>query len=99
MHQRLRDFFEGATLSISAAFRATRTMSRTSSGSIRERAVLGVIKTILPPTVTMLSGDVIDVDGRRTGQLDGVVVHSFAPTLALANGDGRIIMAEGVTMA
>jgi hypothetical protein len=89
-------FFAGAYEMLRAAFTASERLSNASKGAVREMAARDLLQHLLPHTVRIESGDIIDVDDRQSGQLDGVVVDQRSPTLKLSVDHPAVIFAEGV---
>lgn len=89
-------FFEGASLLLSAAFKATERLSSASKGSTREGTVRQLFASILPRSLVMEHGDIVDSFGNRSGQLDGILIEARAPALRLSQLDPALVLAEGV---
>lgn len=71
--------------------------SSASKGRAREHFVETFLKQTFPPTYRFGDGDITDKNGYKTGQMDIVIEHPFAPTLASSyTGSSRLYVAEAV---
>jgi hypothetical protein len=72
-------------------------MSSASKGNEREQFVRTFLEGVLPNVFRISSGDVIDSDGHRSGQLDCILERPFAPGLPMPGGAAvRLALAEAV---
>jgi hypothetical protein len=71
-------------------------MSSNSKGTEREAFIGGFLREVMPPIYRFGSGDVVDLSGKRSGQMDVVVENPFAPSLPLTPLSPRLYLAEGV---
>jgi len=69
-----------------------------SAGHDRERFVKGFLSRVLPPPFRFGSGEVTDIAGKLTGQLDIVVEFPILPSVQLLGtySTSRLYLAEGV---
>ena len=95
-HPALLAFLNGAHARLRAAFIASAEMSRESSGTVREFGLRSALEYTLLSSRALYSGDIIDADRRRTGQLDFIVAHASTPALGSREDEPRIVFAEGV---
>jgi len=65
-------------------------------GREREAFIDLFLSSCLPPQFRFGTGDVVDLSGTRTGQLDVVIELPFFPSLPLIGGTGRLYLAEAV---
>lgn len=70
--------------------------SSASKGADREFFVNMFLKNVLPPHFRFGSGDITDLAGRASGQLDLVVEFPIWPSLQIPGGGSRLYFAEGV---
>ncbi len=70
--------------------------SSASKGADREFFVNMFLKNVLPPQFRFGSGDITDLAGRTSGQLDLVVEFPIWPSLQVPGGGSRLYFAEGV---
>jgi hypothetical protein len=72
-------------------------LSTATKGREREAFVNGFLAEVLPPHFRFGSGDAVDSEGRRSGQLDIVVEYPYLPSLPLVMGRSpRLYLAEGI---
>lgn len=71
-------------------------LSSNSKGVEREAFINGFLREVLPSIYRFGTGDVVDLDGKRSGQLDVVVEYPFAPSLPISQSTPRLYLAEGV---
>lgn len=70
-------------------------MSSNSIGSERQAFIQDFLANVLPPSYRFGSGDATDATGLRSGQLDVVIEHPFAPSLpGVGSGSTRLYLAE-----
>jgi hypothetical protein len=94
-HPHLLGFFNGAYDLVRGAFSASDQLSAESKGTFREQIIRETLANVLPPFVRLEPGDIIDSEGRQTGQLDNVAVEHRSPTLKLSPNGNGFILAEG----
>lgn len=81
-----------------AAVPAGESLSSATKGAERE-AVLGVLlRGAMPPTYRFGTGDILDSEGRKSGQVDIVLENAFAPSFPYLGEGPRLYLAEGVAM-
>jgi hypothetical protein len=72
-------------------------LSAASKGREREIFVDKFLANVFPPIYRFGTGDATDLSGKKSGQLDVVVEHPFAPSLPAVGGtDVRLYPAEAV---
>ena len=72
-------------------------MSASSKGQERQQFIDSFLAHALPPIYRFGTGDATDAAGNRSGQLDVVIEHPFAPTLPIgADKPTRLYLAESV---
>jgi uncharacterized protein DUF6602 len=72
-------------------------LSSATVGQQRAAFINDYLAEVLPPVYRFGSGDVTDVAGNKSGQLDIVVEYPFSPTLPLTGTQQpRLYLAEGV---
>ncbi len=91
----LQGFFNGAFDLLKASFAASKMLSSSAKGASREHAARELLRSLIPPVARIESGDVVDVHGNQSGQLDAVVVDHRSPTLKLEASETSLILAEG----
>jgi hypothetical protein len=75
-------------------------MTSASKGTERELFVEVFLKNVLPPGYRFGTGDITDVNGHRTGQIDVVIEHASIPSFPLVGATiPRLYLAEGVAVA
>jgi len=58
-------------------------LSSNSKGVEREAFIAGFLREVMPTIYRFGTGDAIDLQGHKSGQLDVVVEYPFAPSLPL----------------
>jgi hypothetical protein len=71
-------------------------LSSNSKGVEREAFINGFLREVLPSIYRFGTGDVVDLQGNKSGQLDVVVEYPFAPSLPITQSTPRLYLAEGV---
>lgn len=71
-------------------------MSAATRGREREQFVDGFLSKVLPPGYRFGTGDALDIEGNRSGQLDVVVEFTYFPSLPAIAGEPRLYFSEGV---
>jgi hypothetical protein len=71
-------------------------MSASSRGVERELSARDVLSTFISPSFRFDSGDIIDIDGNQTGQLDCVVEYPGSISFPMRERMPRLYLAEGV---
>lgn len=79
-----------------AHYAAGTAMSSATKGREREIFVRMFLSEILPPLYRFGSGDIVDVDGNCSGQMDVVIENAFLPSLPCGAPTERLYLAEGV---
>jgi hypothetical protein len=88
---------EGIWAQLNAAHQAGAGMSASSKGREREAFVDLFLKSVYPPIYRFGSGDITDMTGHKTGQLDVVIEFPFGPSLPSVGSDQvRLYLAETV---
>jgi len=95
-HPRLRSFFSGAVDNLRSAYRQTEGSSASTAGSLREARLRRVFECTLPANTSLHCGDIIDPFQNDSGQLDGILIHSFGNALAVDRGEPALALAEAV---
>lgn len=91
---------EGLQDLLMSAHRSSSGASSATKGRERETFVDGFLRAVLPPQFRFGSGEVTDLNGKLSGQLDVVVEYSFQPSLPVFPGShSRLYLAEGVVAA
>lgn len=72
------------------------TASSATKGRDREDFIHKFLENLLPPQFRFGSGDITDLSGRRSGQVDIVVEYPLLPSLQTPNSSSRLYLAEGV---
>lgn len=97
MNADLMQRLEGIREILVAQYRGGTHMSSASKGLEREIFVNEFLLKVFPPNTRFGTGDIIDANGSRSGQMDIVVEMSFHPSFPLcAGGAVRLYLAEGV---
>lgn len=78
---------------------AARSLSSASKGREREIFVNEFLSKVFPSHFRFGTGDITDVEGRKSGQVDIVVELPFFPSYPVPGGAPRLYMAEGVASA
>ncbi len=83
---------------LNGVHQASASLSASSRGHERQAFIDQFLANVLPPTYRFGSGDVTDIGGARSGQLDVVVEHPIAPSLPSVGGNPatRLYLAECV---
>src|SRR5262245_9616236 len=93
----IRDRLAGIQQMLLGARAAGSSLSTATKGREREAFVNGFLTEVLPPHFRFGSGDLIDHERSRSGQLDIVVEYPFLPSLPLGvGGSPRLYLAEGI---
>jgi hypothetical protein len=94
----LYEYFRRSADSLMARYRQTGVAEADANlGAAREILLRGFLDKVVPPHLSVETGEVWDTEGRKTGQLDVVLVRDDAPRLPLGNGNGvSAFIAEGV---
>lgn len=71
-------------------------MSNSSKGTEREHFLNRFLREVLPPSFRFGTGDITDISGNRSGQVDVVVEYPFLPSLPAVTEGPRLYLAEGV---
>jgi hypothetical protein len=93
----LLDRLEGIQKMLMGVHAAGASMSASSKGQERQQFIDHFLAHALPPIYRFGSGDATDASGHRSGQLDVVIEHPFAPNLPIGAGQPtRLYLAEAV---
>lgn len=96
-NQHIKSRLDGMQQMLMAAYKSSISLSNASKGYERESFVNGFLAEILTPQFRFGTGDITDVGGSRSGQLDIVIEYPFVPSLPLVAGRSpRLYLAEGV---
>ena len=87
---------EGMRKLLLAGYEANASMSSSSKGREREEIANSFLSNILPLPYRFGTGDITDISGRRSGQVDIVVEYPFLPSIPSSNGDVRLYLVESV---
>ncbi len=80
-----------------AAYSASNHMSSDSKGKEREIFVNAFLSNVFPPAYRFGSGEIVDRQGQKSGQLDIVIEYPFFPSIpTFSLKDPRLYMADGV---
>jgi hypothetical protein len=71
-------------------------VSNATKGSDRENFIQLFLSKVLPPQFRFGSGDITDLSGKMSGQVDIVVEYPFLPSLPILGDSSRLYLAEGV---
>lgn len=74
-------------------------MSSSTKGTERELFAKLALHEVFTPPYRFGTGDITDIAGRRSGQVDIVVEFPFLPSLPVVNTGPRLYLAEGVAAA
>jgi len=87
----------GIRKQLMASYEASAPMSAATKGRERETFVDGFLKDVFPPIYRFGSGDVVDLEGNQSGQIDVVVEFPLGPSLpAVGSPHHRLYLAETV---
>lgn len=97
----LYDYFRTTAASLQTRFDQTVGLAASANkGAAREILVKEFLSQILPPHLRTESGEIWDSEGRKTGQLDVVILRSDTPRLPIGTGPGvSPFLAEAVYAA
>lgn len=87
---------EGIRRRLSAVPDGGRGMTGPTKGQERELFVRDCLALVMPSGVRFGTGEIIDIHGCNSGQIDIVLEFPFSPSLALADRGPRLYFAEGV---
>jgi len=99
MYQGNRHIFQkllGIQQMLMAGHSSGETTSSATKGRDREDFIHKFLENLLPPQFRFGSGDITDLSGRRSGQVDIVVEYPLLPSLQTPNSSSRLYLAEGV---
>ncbi len=94
--QELQERLAGIQKSLVALYESGSAMSAASRGREREHFIESFLSRVLPPGYRFGTGDAIDSNGHRSGQLDVVVEFTFLPSVPALGAGPRLYLAEGV---
>lgn len=81
---------------LKALHKAVSTASSATKGDDRELFINEFLSEVLPPQFRFGHGDITDLSGKRSGQVDIVVEYPLFPSLPIGKGSSRLYLAEGV---
>lgn len=97
--QAIHDRLLGIQRMLVGVHQASDPLSSASKGAEREAFINGFLRDVLPPIYRFGTGDVVDLSGNRSGQVDVVVENPFSPSLPITQSSPRLYLAEGVAAA
>ncbi len=86
----------GIQAALMASHAAGSSTSNASKGRDREDFIHTLLQAVMPQVFRFGHGDIIDLRGKATGQLDLVVEYPFLPSLPISERSSRLYLAEGV---
>lgn len=94
----LYEYFRRTAESLLAKYQQTGVAAAAANlGSAREILVRGFLDSVVPPHLSVETGEIWDSSGGKSGQLDVVFLRSDVPRLPLGDPDGvSAFIAEGV---
>ncbi|MCD6216303.1 hypothetical protein J7L05_00405 [bacterium] len=93
----LNNRFEGILDILMGAFKAGKKGSNVTKGFEREIFINQFLRSIFPPQFRFGSGEIIDINGNLSGQVDIVIEYPFLPSFPLSGLESpRLYFAEGV---
>jgi len=82
---------------LNGVYQSNVSLSSSTKGKERESFVDEFLSKVLPPIYRFGTGDVTDIAGNKSGQLDVVVEYPFSPSLpSVGTGQSRLYLAESV---
>jgi hypothetical protein len=87
---------QGILTTLNGVHQAGASMSAASKGEERQTFINNFLKEVLPPVYRFGSGDVTDLHGNKSGQLDVVVEYPIAPSLPSSPVSPRLYLAESL---
>lgn len=92
----LLDYFEQKSKTLLSSFELSKQQNASLNlGTNRENFVKDFLKIVLPPRLkNIYDGEIIDKDGKKTGQLDLLIIRDDAPCIDY--GGSNSYLAEGV---
>jgi len=74
-------------------------LSSATKGNEREFFLTSFLQSIFPPTYRFGTGDIVDSNGNRSGQIDVVAEYPFLPSFPVFGKDSpRLYLADGVAL-
>ena len=95
-NQNLFDRLEGIQEMLKALHKAGKRSSSATKGNDREYFINEFLAEVFPPQFRFGHGDITDLSGKISGQVDIVVEYPFFPSLPMRQGSSRLYLAEGV---
>lgn len=92
----LTDRLAGIQQALMGIYSSGAGMSSCSKGNERELFINLFLKEVFPPGFRFGSGDALDSNGNKSGQLDVVVEFLFVPSVPTLVSGPRLYLAEGV---
>jgi hypothetical protein len=98
LNQLVAERLQGIQAILMGVHHSSAPLSASSKGGERQAFIHHFLENVLPPTFRFGSGDATDANGHRSGQLDVVIEHPFAPSLPVPafGGGTRLYLAESV---
>lgn len=90
---------KGIQETLLALYRTTKETSSTTKGNYREYFINVFLSEVLSPQFRFGTGDITDLSGKKSGQLDIVVEYPLFPSLPILGASSRLYIAEGVAAA
>lgn len=92
---------EGIQEMLLASHKANKAASSNTKGKERESFINLFLSNALPPQFRFGSGEITDLSGKISGQIDIVIEYPLLPSIQipLTNSDTRLYLAEGVAAA
>ncbi|MBD1926412.1 hypothetical protein H6F74_09140 [Trichocoleus sp. FACHB-90] len=95
-NQNLFERLEGIQAILKARHKAGKGSSSATKGNDREYFINKFLAEVFPPQFRFGHGDITDLSGKISGQVDIVVEYPFFPSLPMSQGSSRLYLAEGV---
>jgi hypothetical protein len=95
-NQNLFERLEGIQETLKALHKAGNRASSATKGNDRELFINRLLKAVFPPQFRFGHGDITDLSGKISGQVDIVVEYPFFPSLPMGEESSRLYLAEGV---
>jgi len=99
MHPELISRIEGMRNIAMAHHKAGCGMANAVIGNERENFIKYLLSKIFPNSYRFSSGEIIDISGKRSGQVDVVMEYPYEPSFPSPAGDERLLIAESVIIA
>jgi hypothetical protein len=99
MNTYLKQRLEALLQHFRAAHSAGGVSASANRGTEREAFLLAFLSQVLPPIYRVGTGEITDIQGRRSGQLDIVIEMPWAPSFGFPGSPVRLYPAEAVGVA